>query len=295
MTDTSNNPPQPAARPEDPTDWVALGRRLQDIQNHMIHREPTHRYGDEYYAEALRRLLTDSRSGWLPTAEHDRLVDMHTYMDRRNAQEANRRAREARARYATASHRIQAELAAWLRRVTNERTVPSRYRREGVLLAADWLDPATTASPYPSLQATTTAPATPRPEPLVGPHLLLTVRAAGEREGRLAVGWWRQHALAGRTPSEQADVARAVVDGIGSSDTAVLAGLPRFDVAGYDADRYQAHNSAGAPQWQDLPDHEQAVVIDSVRDGFTDAVRDGVAACCHAILDTASAAEGGRR
>ncbi|MFE9690652.1 hypothetical protein [Micromonospora sp. NPDC005806] len=287
MTDTdhTSSRKQPGTRPEDHTDWVALGRRLQNIQNTLVHHEKTPRYGDDYYAEALRRLLTDSRCGWMSTAEHQWLLDLHTQVDRRNAQEANRRAREARARYAAASRKIRAELAGWLRRVTNERTVPARYRREGVLLAADWLDPATSASPYAGLETSAAfsssqqAPVSP-----VGSDVLLALRNAGEREGRLAVGWWQQHALEGRGASEQARSAQAVLDGIDSSDDGVLAALPRFDVAGYDADRYQAHAPAGAPGWSELPDHDQALVVDAVRDGFTDAVRDGVAARCHAVL-----------
>ncbi|MGK5741506.1 hypothetical protein [Micromonospora sp. URMC 103] len=295
---TSSIRRQPGVRPDDATDWVALGRRLQEIQNTLIHREQIPRYGDEYYAEALRRLLTDSRSGWMPTAEHDRLVDLHTQVDRRNLREANRRAREARARYVTASRKIRGELAGWLRRVTNDRTVPSRYRREGVLLAADWLDPATAASPYPNPQPSTGTPDTtpPRPVSPLDPQLLLMVRAAGEREGLLAVGWWQQHALTGRTPSEQIYIARLVLDGIDSSDEVTLAALPRFDVTGYDETRYQAHAPAGAPAWSHLSDHERAVVIDAARDGFTDAVRDGVAARCHTTLNTSSTGEGeGRR
>ncbi|WP_262285452.1 hypothetical protein [Micromonospora sp. MA102] len=294
MTDTSSGIPRPGARPEDHTDWVTLGRRLQAIQNSMIHCGEPHRYGDYYYAEALRRLLTDSRSGWIPTAEHLWLLDLHAQVNRRNLQEANRRAREARTRYATASAKIRAEVAGWLRRVANERTVPARYRREGVLLAADWLDPATPASPYPSPD-TSSAPvsgAAPLPVSAVDAQLLLTLRDAGEREGRLAVGWWRQHAIEGRSHAEQTQTARAVLDGIDSSDETVLAALPHFDLASYDADRYQHHAPAGAPDWAQLPDVGQALVIDAVRSGFTDAVLDGVTAGCQALLDTG---DGGRR
>ncbi|SCL56385.1 hypothetical protein [Micromonospora chersina] len=287
MTDTehTSSRKQPGTRPEDPTDWVALGRRLQNIQNTLVHHESTPRYGDDYYAEALRRLLTDSRCGWISTTEHQWLLDLHTQVDRRNAQEANRRAREARARYATASRTIRAELAGWLRRVTNEQTVPARYRREGVLLAADWLDPAISAAPHASspASAASSSPQQAAVSP-VGSDVLLALRNAGEREGQLAVGWWQQHTLEGRTASEQEHTAQTVLDGIDSSDDAVLAALPRFDVAGYDADRYQAHAPVGAPGWSALPNHDQALVVDAVRDGFTDTVRDGVAARCHAVL-----------
>ncbi|MGS2618062.1 hypothetical protein ACVCAH_26585 [Micromonospora sp. LZ34] len=299
MTDTDHTSAarQPGTRPEEHTDWVALGRRLQDIQNQMIHGGETHRYGDDYYAEALRRLLTDSRSGWISIAEHQWLIDLHTHVDRRNLREANRRAREARARYATAGAKIRAEVAGWLREVTNDRTVPARYRREGVLLAADWIDPATPASPYTSLQASAaTAPSSPQPSPTppVDPQLLLALRDAREREGRLAVGWWQQYAIAGRTPAEQAHTARTVLVGIDCSDDKVLRALPRFDVAGYGADRYHAHAPAGAPGWSELTDMGRALVIDAVRGGFTDAVGDGVAAHCHALLDTAPADAGDR-
>lgn len=287
MTDTdyTSSRKQPGIRPEDHTDWVALGRRLQNIQNTLVHHESTPRYGVDYYAEALRRLLTDPGCGWISSVEHQWLLDLHTQVDRRNAQEANRRAREARARYATASRKIRAALAGWLRRVTNERTVPARYRREGVLLVADWLDPATSAAPYASspASAASSSPHQAAVSP-VGSEVLLALRNAGEREGQLAVGWWQQHALEGRTASEQEQTAQTVLQGIDSSDDAGLAALPRFDVAGYDADRYQAHAPAGAPGWSELPDHDQALVIDAVRNGFTDAVRDGVAARCHAVL-----------
>ncbi|MFC0505008.1 hypothetical protein [Micromonospora costi] len=290
MNDTSDSSiERPRKQPEDGTDWRALGRLLQQIQNQLIHRDQLPRYGDDYYAESLRRLLTDSRCGFITTAEHQRLVDLHTQVDRRNLQDANRRAREARARYATASRKIRAELAGWLRRVANDRTVPSRYRREGVLLAADWLDPASSASPYPSTRSTG---ASPQPPPPLDPHLLQALRDAGGREGRLAGGWWQQHALTGRTRAEREGVARTVLDGIDSGDDAVLAGLPCFDVAGYDADRYQAHRPAGAPDWSDLAAHERALVIDAVRDGFTEAVRDDVAARCHTILHSDPAGEG---
>ncbi|MBM0255856.1 hypothetical protein [Micromonospora sp. 4G55] len=128
-----------------------------------------------------------------------------------------------------------------------------------------------------------------------GPAGAAGAAARGEREGRLAVGWWRQHALADRPRAEQAHTARIVLAGIDGSDAQVLRTLPRFDVAGYDADRYQAHAPTGAPAWSDLPDLDRALVIDTVRDGFTDGVCDGVAACCAALLDTDVSDDGGRQ
>ncbi|MGW3607812.1 hypothetical protein [Micromonospora sp. NPDC005161] len=292
--DASSAKARPGEHPGDRTDWLALGRRLQDIQNQMIHGGQTHRYGDDYYGEALRQLLTDSRSGWISTAEHQWLIDLHTGVDRRNLQAANRQAREARSRYAVAGRKLRAELAGWLREVTNERSVPARYRREGVLLAADWIDPATPAHPYTSLRLTTGGAGTGARAPAepVDPQVLLSLRAAGERDGSLAAGWWQQHAVEGRTPAEQAQSASTALAGIDDSDEQVLKALPRFDTAGYDAARYHAHAPSDAPAWADLPDFARALVIDAVRDGFTDAVRDSVAARCHAVLDTAGTSAG---
>ncbi|WP_428962979.1 hypothetical protein [Micromonospora fluostatini] len=286
MTDNNDRQRRPGARPEDGTDWAALGRRLQDIRAHLIYEGGLHRYDDGHHAEALRRLLTSPNSGWISLAEHERLLDLRTGADRRNLHEANRRAREARARYVATSRAVRAELARWLRRVTNDRTVPSRYRREGVLLAADWLDPTTPTALYPTERNTDTSDASTRSAPSPAAAIPLTVRAAGEREGHLAVGWWRQHALDGHPPTEQARIAATVLAGIDSGDDRVLATLPRFDVAGYDADRFHTHAPHDTPRWTDLSDRDRAVLIDAARDGFTDAVRDGVAAYCQALLTT---------
>ena len=80
-------------------------------------------------------------------------------------------------------------------------------------------------------------------------------------------------------------VVGTVLAGIDSCDPAVLDSLPAFDLTGYDAERYRIQAPDDAPDWDDLPDADQAAAIDAVRDGFTTAVEDVVAARCAALLD----------
>lgn len=150
-------------------DWSELARRFQQAMMELVHLDPQPRYGDELYAEALRRALgwqeqgpgghppyeTVRFPGLLTEGEHEHVVHSHTVVDRLNAERVTRENKEIRERYRVETTRIRAELAQALRASTNERTVPSRYRREGVLLAADWLDPQCPASPFTSVPAGT--------------------------------------------------------------------------------------------------------------------------------------------
>ncbi|WJK33153.1 hypothetical protein [Solwaraspora sp. WMMA2065] len=282
MTHSDGHRGQP---PQDPTNWPALGRRLQQIQARMIHGdgEPV-LSGDDFYGEALRRLLTRTDSGWMTRADHDRFIRAHHVFNGSAAAAARRQAREARARYAAAARTIRAELAAWLREAANERTVPSRYRRDGVLLAADWIDPATTTWPYTRPDRDEKPKPAPTGDPH-WPHVLRTLRTAGEQDGQQAAAWWAQYTIGGRTTGDVTAVAEAVLAGIDAGDPAVLDALPAFDTAGYDADRYHAQAPHDAPTWHDLSDPDRAAAIDAARDGFTTAVEDGVAARCAALLD----------
>ncbi|WBB78576.1 hypothetical protein O7606_20460 [Micromonospora sp. WMMD882] len=269
------------------TNWSALGRRFQEIQATMIHGDGEPALGgDAFYGEALRRLLTRGDSGWITRAAHDQLIQAHHVFSGSALEIARRQARQARARYAVSARGIRAELAAWLREAgSNERVVSSRYRRDGVLLAADWIDPAIPAWPYtrPERGQESTPP------PSAGDHrwprALEALRRADEQDGEQAAAWWAQYAVGGRSRGDVTAVARAVLAGIDAGDPAVLDGLPAFDVAGYDADRYRSQAPDDAPDWDDLSDAAQAAAIDAARDGFTTAVQDGVAARCAALLD----------
>ncbi|MEU5554286.1 hypothetical protein ABZ738_31395 [Micromonospora sp. NPDC047793] len=271
---------------EDQTNWPEFGRRLQQIQAKLVHGdgEPL-LSGDDFYGEALRRLLT-SGSGWMSRAEHEwHLRGLHVF-NGSAAQTARRQAREARGRYAISARAIRAELAAWLREAgANERIVPSRYRRDGVLLAADWIDPATAASPYPQPEQDQEAMPS-RTGDFRWSRVLEALRAAGEQDGEQAAAWWAQYTIGGSSRDDVTALARAVLAGIDACDPAVLDGLPAFDLAGYDAERYRVHAPHDAPKWDDLSDADQAAAIDATRDGFTTAVEDGVAARCAALLDS---------
>jgi hypothetical protein len=273
---------------EGPTYWAELGRRFQEVQDGLIHGEgePV-RSGDDFYGEALRRLLTPDNSGWMTQADHDRLIQVHHVFNGSAAETARRQAREARARYAVSGRKMRAELADWLREAgSNERVVPSRYRRDGVLLAADWIDPATPAWPYtrPERNQDSIPPRT-EEEDYRWSRVLEALRAAGEQDGEQAATWWAQYAIGGHGRGDVTTVARTVLAGIDACDPAVLDGLPAFDLAGYDAQRYRIQAPHDAPDWDGLADADRAVAIDAARDGFTAAVEDGVAARCAALLD----------
>ncbi|MFY1674000.1 hypothetical protein ACN27G_29275 [Plantactinospora sp. WMMB334] len=270
---------------EEPSYWPDLGRRFQQIQATLIHGdgEPV-LSGDDFYGEALRRLLT-SDSGWMTRAEYEWHLRGHHVFNGSAAETARRQAREARARYAVSARAIRVELAARLREAgSSERIVPSRYRRDGVLLAADWIDPATPASPYPQPERDREAMPS-RTGDYRWSRVLEALRAAGEQDGEQAAAWWAQYTIGGSSHGDVAAVARAVLGGIDACDPAVLDGLPAFDLAGYDAERYRIQAPHDAPKWDDLSDADRAAAIDATRDGFTTAVEDGVAARCAALLD----------
>ena len=107
------------------------------------------------------------------------------------------------------------------------------------------------------------------------------MEAVGRRDGEQAAAWWAQHTIGGRSHGDTTTVAA----GIGACDPAVLDGLPVFDVAGYDAERYRVQAPDDAPDWDDLSDAERAAAIDAARDGFTTAVEHAVAEHYAALLD----------
>lgn len=136
-------------------DWVKLARRLQEAQAQLVHHEDGfRRYGDEFYAEALRRAFgykephghvkhetVSESTGLMTTAYANHLIESNTIMSRLNAESAQREAKAAREETRRVYREAGRDLARLIRDRCNERTVPSRFRREGVLTAADWIDP----------------------------------------------------------------------------------------------------------------------------------------------------------
>lgn len=119
------------------------------------------------YAEALRRALgyraADEQrdneralpyehlnSGFGLTTESYHLWDVKdaTALARMQAESAEERVKEMRAEVARVYREARKDLAEFLRDRCNERTVPSRYRREGVEWAADMIDPAVPKDQY---------------------------------------------------------------------------------------------------------------------------------------------------
>jgi hypothetical protein len=133
----------------DTIDWRPAARRLAEIQADMIHREHTELCGDDFYAEALRRLFHRIGHGFVTEEEHMRVLEANRFVDRANGERAQATLREKTAEFERKLADARRVLADAIRRRVNERTVPSAYRREGVLLAADWLDGGATVTDGP--------------------------------------------------------------------------------------------------------------------------------------------------
>lgn len=117
-------------------DWKIAGTAFRRIEAAMIHDENTDLHGDDFYAEALRRL---AESGALPVQVREVRTDDHSGCHAALAS-AERASWEQYEKFSATMITAAASYAEALRlRCTPDR-VPSRLRREGVLLAASWLD-----------------------------------------------------------------------------------------------------------------------------------------------------------
>jgi hypothetical protein len=123
-------------------DWADAGRQLGAIMAGMMHGEGTDLHGAEFYGEALRRLFARIGHQWVTEAHMMRVLAMNRAQDRANGEAAQATLRHYTGEYERKLADAAGVLAGAIRARCDERTVPSRYRREGVLLAADWLAPA---------------------------------------------------------------------------------------------------------------------------------------------------------
>lgn len=125
----------------DGIDWADAGAKLNDIQARMFHEEHSDLTGAAFTGESLRRLFERIGHNWVPLDEHTRVLEANRSVDRANGEQAQKTLKHWTAEYERKmadSARLYAEaIRAW----ATEHRIPSRYRREGVLLAADWLDP----------------------------------------------------------------------------------------------------------------------------------------------------------
>jgi hypothetical protein len=147
--------------------WGRLADRMREARHQLIHLE---RYtGADYEAEILRRTFgftpagepdavkrvlpyeQVSVPGLMTEAEAKHIRDAHTVVDRMNREAAEKQVAEMRAEVARVYREAAHDLAELIRRKCNDRTVPAKYRREGVLLAADWIDPAVPKDRYGNL------------------------------------------------------------------------------------------------------------------------------------------------
>lgn len=145
----------------DTVDWNRIADRLQEAMRVMVHEENWS--GPDFYAEALRRAFD-----YQPADEHGRdrvrhgnglITDSyakHVYdngaLERMQLKKAEQDVKAARAETARVYRESAKDLAAFLRARCNERSVPSRYRREGVTWAADMIDPAVPKDQYGQLR-----------------------------------------------------------------------------------------------------------------------------------------------
>lgn len=156
----------------DPIDWVKIATRLQRIQADMIHHEQSSLCGDEFYAEALRRTfdyqpardgcdkeMVSPSTGLVTAAYSEHIRNAHTTIDRLNRESAEQQVKEMRVEVQRVYRESATDLAKYIRGRCNEVSVPSKYRREGVELAADWIDPAVPKDRYGNIVKTEQADA----------------------------------------------------------------------------------------------------------------------------------------
>jgi hypothetical protein len=149
---------------ENAVDWGRISSRFSQAL-HEIYKEPGR--CTDAYAEALRRAFDYTAAGeqglggralsyehlgnglgLVTQAEADFIRDGHTIIDRLNREAAEKKVEEMRAEVARVYREAAKDIAGMLRERCNDRTVPSRYRREGVAWAADLIDPAVPKDQY---------------------------------------------------------------------------------------------------------------------------------------------------
>jgi hypothetical protein len=144
---------------DDSVNWDRIAERLQAEMAHLIHHEPQKRYGNDFYAEALRRALGFRpaegnfrehlvRGEGLTTDSYARHLYDTSALDRMQRETAEQQTRDARAETRRVYREAGKDFADFLRARCNEVSVPSRYRREGVALAADLIDPTVPKDQY---------------------------------------------------------------------------------------------------------------------------------------------------
>jgi hypothetical protein len=147
------------AMSHDPVNWNRIAERLQAEMANLIHHEQEKRYGNDFYAEALRRALGFRpaegnfrehlvRGEGLTTDSYARHLYDTSALDRMQRESAEQQVKEARAETRRVYREAGKDFADLLRARCNEVSLPSRYRREGVAWAADLIDPTVPKDQY---------------------------------------------------------------------------------------------------------------------------------------------------
>lgn len=124
----------------DGIDWAKAGEQFSRIQSDLMHGEGSELRGAEFYGEVLRRLFARIGPNWVTYEDHMRTLELNRRQDRANGERAEATLKHFTEEYQRKLADARAVMADAIRTRCNEVTVPSRYRREGVLLAAEWLD-----------------------------------------------------------------------------------------------------------------------------------------------------------
>jgi hypothetical protein len=130
--------------------WDALAWRIEEAKGALL--GEGRRYADDGFgADVLRRAFGADpgdgvqrlapSTGLMARAEADDIIEAHTIVDRKAREAAEKEAAELRAELRRTRNEARAIAASLIRARVNEHSMPSRYRREGALQAADWLNP----------------------------------------------------------------------------------------------------------------------------------------------------------
>jgi hypothetical protein len=145
--------------PATPVDWDGIGRRMADEMRKMVHEEGFYGSDETRYAQALRRALGDQPDSDILRSHFGLTTEAYARRDLKGAvalaemhrEQAEQQVKEMRAEVARVYREAAGDLAAFLRARCNERTVPSKYRRDGVAWAADMIDPSVPKDQYGNL------------------------------------------------------------------------------------------------------------------------------------------------
>jgi hypothetical protein len=158
-------------------DWKRIADRFQQVMWTMLNEEGRH-HDATFYADALQRTLgyvaagepgtsgralpyehLDHGQGLTTEAQAKHVTDTVAYFDQVNREKAEQQVKEMREEVRRVYREAAKDLANRIRERCNERTVPSRFRREGVAWAADMIDPTVPKDQYGNLRAATSAEA----------------------------------------------------------------------------------------------------------------------------------------